>query len=157
MVTLNTDIVKLVIVIAVFAAVGIGISYFHGIQSVEMAALNQDCDIQQTSCTTQFSNGSRVTFSFSPTPVKPVEFFNMQVKTDFPDVRSVQVDFHSLNMNMGYYRPDLQKQSAGLYEGKGVLSACSINVMQWEAIVMLETNEGIFAAPFQFAASGKVE
>ncbi len=133
------------------------VRYFHSIQSVEMAPVNVDCDIQQTACTTQFLNGATVTFTFSPSQVKPAKYFEMQVKTDYPDVSSVQVDFYSVTMNMGFYRPELQQQSTGLYEGKGILSACTIDKMYWEATVMLETNKGIFAAPFQFVATGKVE
>jgi len=154
---LNNENVKLVIFLGALVVLVFTVRHFHSIQSVEMAPVNVDCDLQQTSCTTQFLNGANVTFTFSPSPVKPAEYFIMEVKTDYPEVKSVQVDFHSVTMNMGFYRPELQQQSAGLYQGKGILSACTVDKMYWEATVMLETNEGIFAAPFQFVASGKVE
>ena len=157
MLDLNSENVKLVIFLGALVVLVFTVRHFHSIQSLEMAPLTTECDIQQTSCTTQFTNGANVTFSFLPAPVKPAVYFKMQVKTDYPDVQSVQVDFHSVSMNMGYYRPELQQQSTGLFQGKGVLSACSMDKMIWEATVMLETNEGIFAAPFQFIAPGKIE
>ena len=53
-------------------------------------------------------------------------------------------------MNMGPNNVTLKPQQPGLYSGQGMLPVCIRNSMEWQADVYVQTDEGIFVAPFIF-------
>lgn len=114
------------------------------------APLTPSCDLQHRACQAQFPDGSQVTLSISPRPILGLKPLQIRVQTKGIEAQTVKVDFRGLDMNMGYNRPHLSKESAGQYSGMGVLSACILERMTWEATVLVRTAEGVMAAPFRF-------
>jgi hypothetical protein len=53
-------------------------------------------------------------------------------------------------MNMGFNRPTLQEQTPGHYSGEGRLPVCVRDAMEWEARVLIETDDGLVSAPYRF-------
>jgi len=117
---------------------------------IATAPLDSSCDLQQGACQVSFQGGGRVKLSITPRPIQGLKPLQLRVQTEGVDAQAVEVDFRGLGMNMGYNRPRLDKESAGEYAGMGVLSACILERMSWEATVLLRTAEGVMAAPFQF-------
>ena len=81
----------------------------------EIAPLDPSCDLHQTSCQSKFSDGSKVSLSIQPRPIKGLKPLQIQVQTEAIEAQSVEVDFRGLGMNMGYNRPQLKKRSAEQY------------------------------------------
>jgi len=108
------------------------------------------CDLQHGACQALFPDGSQVTLSISPRPIQGLKPLQIRVQTKGIEAQTVKVDFRGLDMNMGYNRPRLSKESAGQYSGMGVFSACILERMTWEATVLVRTAEGVMAAPFRF-------
>lgn len=153
---LSHYLVLLGIIIATFFIVAL--SVFNDSLKVdisEMAYPKSTCDVQQQRCVATFLDGTEVTLSLSPAPVEPIKPFDIQVSSTRPNILAVKVDFRGINVGMGYYRPKLGLVSESDYKSEGILSACAVDKMVWEATVILETADGIFAAPFQFTAVGK--
>ncbi len=116
----------------------------------ETAAYNTDCDLQKGACEQTFKSGGKVRFSISPLPIKGVKPLTLKVKTEGIDANSVEVDFRSRVMDMGFNRPKLKKDTENHFSGPGMLSICVLKVMPWEAQVLIDTDKGTLLAPFRF-------
>jgi len=114
------------------------------------APLDPSCNLHQGSCQSLFPDGSKVTLSISPRPIKGLKPLQIQVQTEAIEAQSVAVDFIGLDMNMGYNRPKLKQESVGQYSGTWVLGSCALERMSWEATILISTSEGVKAAPFRF-------
>lgn len=117
---------------------------------VATAALDNRCDLQEAVCESRFPDGGRVTFSIVPHPIVGLKPLQLKVQTAGFDVQAVAVDFRGLGMNMGFNRPQLQRDAEGEYSGTGTLAVCVVDRMVWEATVLVTTREGVYAAPFRF-------
>jgi hypothetical protein len=120
----------------------------NGITAV--AAVDPTCDLQQGACQARFADGGRITLTLLPRPVQGLHPIRIQVLTEGIDARAMEVDFRGQGMNMGFNRPRLKLESAGRYAGSGMLSACILERMSWEATVLARTDQGLLAAPFVF-------
>ncbi len=121
-----------------------------GNEIAEFAPIDPSCDIQQARCQAVFPSGGRVTLSILPRPIEALKPLEIQVTTEGLEARAVEVDFRGLGMNMGYNRPQLEKQAVGRYTGSGMLAICLSERMSWEATVLATTDKGVMAAPFRF-------
>ncbi|HEC15431.1 MAG TPA: hypothetical protein ENI99_02505 [Sedimenticola sp.] len=139
-----------VVLIAVIAIAGLQIWRQTPGDIAMIAPLDASCDLQKEPCEAVFPDGGRLVFSISPRPIEGLRTLQLQVQAQGLDVRSVEVDFRGVGMNMGFNRPRLERQSAGRYAGSGVLSVCIMERMTWEATVLAGTDKGILAAPFRF-------
>ena len=117
----------------------------------EVATHDPSCDIQERSCEGLFADGSRVVLTIQPRPIEGLKPLQLEVELEGLNAISVEVDFRGLGMYMGYNRALLQQVSQDLYSGQGMLSVCTLKRMLWEATVLVSTDDGIMAAPFQFA------
>ncbi|MCP4285810.1 MAG: hypothetical protein GY792_15345 [Gammaproteobacteria bacterium] len=117
---------------------------------VRIAALDQECDLRAGPCTGQLSDGSRITFEIKPKTIPVVKPLEFEVQVAGFDSERVEVDFQGIGMNMGFNRPQLAAQGAGKYTGTGMIPVCIRDAMEWEAKVLVYTDEGIVAAPFRF-------
>lgn len=118
---------------------------------IATAALNNDCDLAKTDCTSVFSDGTSVTLSIEPRPIPVLKPLKLTSKINGVEVSSVKVDIAGLNMNMGYIRPELSViDSDGQFSGGSILPACILDKMEWEARVMIQSNDGLMVAPFRF-------
>lgn len=116
---------------------------------VVSAALSS-CDVQQGPCTTLIEGGGPVTLTIAPRPIPLVEPLSLQVETPLAGIRTVEVDFSGVDMNMGYNRFRLKAVADGRYEGEGMLPVCVRSRMTWEAKVMLAMDGVTYVAPFRF-------
>jgi hypothetical protein len=115
-----------------------------------VAPLDVSCDLQRNDCQGVFPDGSRITLSILPRPIRALQPLRIEVVVEGVDPRAVAVDFSGVGMYMGYNRTRLTKQSSGAFAGSGMLSVCTRDRMAWEATVLAETEEGVMAAPFRF-------
>jgi hypothetical protein len=111
------------------------------------------CDLHQGPCTARFRDGATVQLGIEPSPIPVVTPLNLQVQITGLEPGSVQIDFAGVDMNMGYNRVALRADGAGRYVGEGTLPVCVRERMDWEARVLLETADGLLAAPFRFPTS----
>lgn len=119
------------------------------------APLDPACDLQRGPCESVFPNGSKVSLSIEPRPIRALKSLQIRVRTEGIDAQSVTVDFRGVNMNMGYNRPQLKAVAAGQYAGSWVLASCGLDRMVWEATVLIETNKIKMAAPFHLETSNR--
>lgn len=119
-------------------------------KEVIAVALNKDCDLHKTTCTTTLPSGGSVSLSIEPRPIPVIKPLRIAVTTKDIQVSSVMVDFSGVSMNMGLNRFGLDEESSGLFSGKGLLPICIRNRMDWEAKVFVETDQGVFSVPYRF-------
>lgn len=120
-------------------------------QRVATATLNKDCDLAITDCNSIFPDGTTVSLSIEPRPIPVLKPLKLTSKINGIDVDSVEVDIVGLGMNMGYIRPELSSiDPNGKFSGDSILPVCILDEMEWEARVMIHSNDGLMVAPFRF-------
>jgi hypothetical protein len=117
---------------------------------IRLATLDTSCDLSAGPCTARFTTGGSVTLDLEPRGIPPLKTLRLAVSTQGIDAYSVQVDFAGADMDMGFNRPSLTPVGPGRYQGEGMLPICVSDRMAWEARVLLETPDGLLAAPFRF-------
>ncbi len=119
-------------------------------QATEVAPLDPGCDLRAGPCTARLSGGARITLSIEPREIPVVQPLQLEVAVTGREVRSVEVDFAGVDMNMGFNRPKLEDRGGGRFTGDGILPVCVRRAMEWEARVLAQTDAGLVAAPFRF-------
>jgi len=115
------------------------------------AALDPGCDLRAGPCTSPLPGGASVTFSIEPRAIPVMQPLRLEVDLVGLDAERVQIDFSGVDMNMGFNRPTLQQdRRAGHYSGEGRLPVCVRDAMEWEARVLIQTDEGLVSAPYRF-------
>ncbi len=114
------------------------------------AELDASCDLRKGMCSSKLPGGGAITFSISPNDIPILRPLELQVITDGVDVSSVEVDFIGIGMDMGYNRPKLEAKNRQHFKGKTIIPVCVRSKMEWEARVLLQTNDGLIMAPFRF-------
>lgn len=117
---------------------------------VAVAPLDPDCDLRAGSCTAILPDGAKIGFGIEPHRIPVLEPLRLVVHVDGVEAHSMEVNFAGTDMNMGYNRVVLTQEAEGLWRGEGTLPVCVRDVMNWEATVLVETDEGLKAAPFRF-------
>lgn len=118
---------------------------------VRVAALNPECDLRVGACTVSFADGSRVRLEIRPEGIPLITPLSLGVMVEGIQPSAAQVDFAGYDMDMGFNRTDLAPGAEpGHFEGSGMLPICIRDRMTWEARVLLQTPEGLLAAPFRF-------
>ena len=112
--------------------------------------LDRDCDLRAGPCVSPLPQGGSVSFAIVPRSIPVVKPLELQVNVDGLHVHKVEIDFSGVDMNMGFNRPALEKQQEGRFAGKGMLPVCVRDAMQWEAKVLLHTEQGLVSAPYRF-------
>ncbi len=119
-------------------------------QAAVAAALDPQCDLRAGPCTSSLGEGGRITFAIEPSAIALLKPLHLQVRVEGLAAQAVRVDFSGVDMNMGFNRPLLQAAGPGVFEGRGTLPVCVRDAMQWEARVMVQTPQGLAAAPYRF-------
>ena len=114
------------------------------------AAVDPACDLRAGPCTSPLPDGASVTFSIAPRAIPVIQPLKLEVKLVGLQAQGVQVDFSGVDMNMGFNRPTLQDQGAGRFSGEGRLPVCVRDAMEWEARVLIQTDDGLISAPYRF-------
>lgn len=119
-------------------------------RAAQTLAWDSTCDLRSGSCELKLPEGGSVQFGITPKSIPLLEPMTLVVMVTGTEVRSVEVDFTGVSMNMGFNRSKLQTTDKGRFAGTITLPVCVRNRMDWEAAVLLETAAGIIVAPFRF-------
>lgn len=112
--------------------------------------LDANCDLRQGKCTSPLPRGGHVSFSIVPEELPILRPLTLEVVVDGVSVSDVEVDFIGVGMDMGYNRSTLDSVTGSRFSGDAVLPVCVRSKMDWEARVMLQTDDGVVVAPFRF-------
>jgi hypothetical protein len=115
-----------------------------------LAPLDPDCDLRAGPCRGDFPDGGRVVFGIQPDSIPLLEPLQFEVRVVGLEAEGVEVDLQGLSMNMGFNRPKLSPLGQGRFSGEGMLPVCVRDAMEWEAKVLIHTDDGLRAAPFRF-------
>jgi hypothetical protein len=135
------------------ALIAAAIYKFQPLLNPELAAVapvNPDCDLRSGPCVGKFPDGTEVSFSIEPRTIPLVKPLQLKATVNGVSAHGVEVDFIGLNMEIGFNRSRLKPNTDGSFDGTGVLPVCIMTVMEWEARVLVQTEQGLIAAPFRF-------
>jgi hypothetical protein len=109
-----------------------------------------DCDLRAGACMTRIPGSGEVSFAIEPRTIPLLAELQLAVTVkDFP-VDKVEVDLNGLGMNMGFNRVKLDSIGNGRFSGTGQLSVCTLDIMEWEAKVLLYQKDDVTVAPYRF-------
>jgi len=120
------------------------------LDAVESGVVDSSCDLHSSTCEARFNNGGRLQFSMNPQPIKPLTQLELQVQLSNLEAKQVLVDFQGIGIDMGFYRPELNRHNESLYSGQASLSVCTLDKMLWQATVIVKSEKGVMIAPFRF-------
>lgn len=109
------------------------------------------CNLHRQACSVTLPGGGTVELSSSVRPIPMVKPFTVQVRVEGVRVSRVEVDFAGTEMNMGLIRPRLQERTAGTFAAETTLPVCVTGDMDWQATVLLETDNQRIAIPYRFS------
>jgi hypothetical protein len=114
------------------------------------AAADPGCDLRVGACVTRLDEGASVTFSIEPKEIPVVKPLHLKVNLAGIRANGVEVDFSGVDMNMGFNRTRLNRDGVGIFSGQAILPVCVWDAMEWEAQILLETNQGLISVPYHF-------
>lgn len=135
------------------AAVGLGLHRAWPLlfpELVEEAAHDPGCELRVGPCAVTLPSGGTVSLSVEPREIPVMTPLDFAVEVEGLHALGAEIDFAGVDMNMGYNRVALRQAQPGRYVGQGTLPVCVRNRMTWEAKVLVQTPEGLVAAPFRF-------
>ncbi len=115
-----------------------------------LAPLDPNCDLRAGPCTSSLPGGGEVSFSIAPEEIPLVQPLTLKVEVSGIAAQSAEIDFVGIGMEMGFNRPKLKALGGGSFSGEGMLPVCIREAMEWEARVLLNTPDGLVAAPYRF-------
>ncbi len=119
---------------------------------ISIAPLDEACDLRAGPCVSALPDGTKISLAITPDDIPLVKPLTLKVTIDGVEAKNVEVDFIGLGMDMGFNRPKLKVNGSGDFDGTGMLPVCIRNAMEWEAKVLVTTDDGIIAAPYRFIA-----
>jgi hypothetical protein len=108
------------------------------------------CDLHRGPCAARFPDGGRLEVSVTPRPIPLVTPIAVEVRLTGLETETVEIDFHSPDMYMGYNRRPLAAQGDGRYTGRAVLPVCVRDRMRWQLQVTARSPQGVRGARFDF-------
>jgi len=138
------------LVLAILLAVSYKLKDFLKPGVTATAALDKSCDLRKGACTSTLPNGGKVTLSINPNDIPILRPLELKVETEGVKASEVEVDFIGIGMEMGYNRPKLAAKDSSHFKGRAILPVCVRSKMDWEARVLLHTDDGLIMAPFRF-------
>lgn len=116
-----------------------------------VAKLDKTCDLRKGMCTSDLPSGGKISFAINPNDIPILRPLELTVIAEGVSISSVEVDFIGIDMDMGYNRSKLIGEPDGRhFKGKAVIPVCVRSKMEWEARVLLHTEQGLIMAPFRF-------
>lgn len=113
-------------------------------------ALDPDCDLRAGPCSSVLSDGRAVRLSIEPRSIPPLAPLRLRVDTTGFSADKVSVDLNGIGMQMGFNQLRMNRHPTGYFEATGSLSVCIREVMEWEALVKVESEEAQISVPFRF-------
>lgn len=117
---------------------------------IATVALDKSCDLRKGACSLALPNGGKVNFAISPNDIPILRPLVLNVTSDGVQFSAVQVDFIGVDMDMGYNHSTLDKKDNNHFVGTAVIPVCVQSKMEWEARLLLQTDQGLIMAPFRF-------
>ena len=114
------------------------------------AALDPECDLRTGPCTSRLNDGRSVRFSIEPRSIPPLTPLQLRVDTVGFNAQEVSVGLNGVGMHMGFNQVTLSKHPQGYFSATGSLSVCIRDLMEWEAVVTLVSEDTLIYAPFRF-------
>ncbi|MCM8594886.1 hypothetical protein [Accumulibacter sp.] len=113
------------------------------------------CNVGEGPCTARLPDGREIELSIQPRPIPVLKPLRIEATVRGAGVRGVDVDFAGTEMQMGYNRPRLERQSddASRFAGQTSLPVCITGTMEWEATLLVDTGRTLIAIPFRFVSS----
>ncbi len=122
----------------------------------------ENCQLNQQACKKIFSNQQIdptnsyfITLDIFPKPIPLVSPLQVEVQSNLPQIQQVRVEFKGVDMDMGPNTIMLEKQAAGKFAGKAMLSVCIRKKMAWQAIVSVNSNNRWVTTSFMFYTQRK--
>ncbi|MTW21533.1 hypothetical protein [Allochromatium palmeri] len=119
----------------------------------QIAPLDPRCNLRAEPCESRFGSGGRVRFGIEPRTIPVAAPLRFEVELSGLMAESVEVDFVGVEMYMGFNRVTLEALGDGRYAGHGMIPVCTSERMTWEARVLIQTPDGLLAAPFRFQSA----
>jgi hypothetical protein len=98
---------------------------------------DETCNLNQQTCKTTFGDGTPIAFSIDKHPVVAMKPLVFRVEAPTKTTDTLEVEIYGLSMNMGRYTYTLKHQGEGKYEGKGVIPACTSDML-WRINIIEE-------------------
>jgi hypothetical protein len=133
----------------VIAGLGLGL-WLRPEPQVTRTAPLPDCELRRGPCTATLSPGETIRFGIEPRDIPCLKPLQLSVRLTGLKADEVEIDFHGVDMDMGFNRLRLQEQPDGGFAGKGMLPVCVRESMEWEARVYVRNEDGQVMAPFRF-------
>ncbi len=121
----------------------------HPDVSLEIPA-DPDCDLRAGPCISSLGGESRVSFSIEPKEIPLVKPLQLRVDLQGVQASSVEVDFSGVDMDMGFNRVKLEPVAEGAFAAKGILPVCVRDAMEWEAKVLISSQQGLSSVAYRF-------
>jgi hypothetical protein len=108
------------------------------------------CDLRAGPCISSLGEGTSVSFSIEPQEIPLVKPLQLRVELQGVEASSIEVDFSGVDMDMGFNRVRLEPVGKGSYSANGMLPVCVRDAMEWEAKVLLRSQEGLSSVAYRF-------
>jgi hypothetical protein len=98
-------------------------------------AIETGCDLQRGPCYAHFPGGGKIEVVVTPRPIPLLRPVTVTVELRGIPAKTVEVDFSSPDMYMGYNRRALEADGVGRFSGQSVLPVCILDRMRWTLTV----------------------
>lgn len=116
--------------------------------------VQEDCFVDRETCVARNAQGQEIRLSMSPKPIPVMKDIQAQVEVAGIEVdpkQPIKVVVSGLNMYMGFQRADLTLREKNNYQGVLVLPVCTVDVMNWQARILVASKDGqVLTAEFLF-------
>lgn len=143
---------SIIFVVLVAIGLGLGSLYNKGIFNSDTVTVKADesCDLRVAPCKVQISDTESISFSIEPKDIPLIKPLKLKVETEGLTFFKGSIKFVGMNMDMGFNRVSIYRAEDNVYTANGFLPICVRDKMQWQAHVILQTNEGDVEAIFPF-------
>jgi hypothetical protein len=111
---------------------------------------NPACDLRAGPCVSSFGKASSVSFSIEPREIPLVKPLQLRVNLHGIEASNVEVDFSGVDMDMGFNRIRLEPVADGVFAANGILPVCVRDAMEWEAKVLISSQQGLSSVAYRF-------
>ena len=120
-------------------------------QQGQVTVVTSDCDLRQGACNIEMA-GQLLEFVIDPAEIQILKPLTIALK--FPEnavifPKKVSVEFEGVNMDMGYNRIWLEPQDDNVFQGQGMLPACTAETMYWRIHLLVQDASGMIDFQFQ--------
>lgn len=145
-----------------FAAILMSALIWHWMQPVsqtkaQILTMPSQCQLHTGDCIIE-QDGIRIGLSITPQPIPIAKSLSVSAEIEGVEAAKVQLDINGSNMYMGYNRVSLAHTEDNLWQGKSILSFCTIDEMQWQLTLLIDLVDGRqIQAPFPLVTPFKVK